>query len=441
MVCIPGLSIDRSAMSSLDAFFAWVSGREQILSGLAALVVIAGVFLSPLGHGVRMLVARRGPAPEHATKIETQSAPIHPDVVLDRPSLAVLPFDNMSDDRALEFAADGLSDDIIVEMSRDRRLFVVARNSSFAYKGKSPNLRTVGRELGVQFVLEGRLRRVGEAVRVTAQLIDARSGAHVWSDTLDRADGDLVTAQDQFGHHIATALTSHFIRDESQDAARAKPESLQAWELSARAASRWAAGQNNKRSYDDMVSLLKLAAEKYPDDPDVLAMAGSTGAFAWLYDPAVDFVESSKAARIAIERALALAPGNPAYIGTHGSFLVWTGKPRLAVPILRRAIGQLPNDDQPTRINLAYALLFSGCFSEALTELDSLSRAGLPDMLRGVYDLARADIELALDNYPESERCAREAIGGAGANAWSWITLALALAATACKKAVPAMLP
>jgi adenylate cyclase len=410
-------------MPTLDALLNWVQGREQLLSGLAALVVLVGVVVSPLGHGARAILARkRGGQPNIRA-----GAAAHPGIVMDRPSVAVLPFDNMSDERELEFVADGMSEDVITELSRDHRLFVVARNSSFAYKGKRSDVRDVGRELGVHFVLEGSVRRVGETLRVTAQLIDAQSGAHVWADTLNRAFSAAATVQDEIGHSIATALTSHFFREVSRDSARADPESLQAWELGARSAIQWASNQDEK-SGNEAIRFLRLALEKYPDSADIWAQFAQGIAFGWLYEPDADFPSFKQWARTSIERALQLAPNEPSVIGSLGAVLLWTGEPKKAVPILRRALDQLPNE-VPLRINLAYALLHSGAPAEALAEMDRLERLGLHDVMRSVYDLARADIEVGLGKFPQAEADARKAVAGGGQNAWAWVTLALALAA------------
>jgi adenylate cyclase len=406
-------------MTTLDALLNWVQGREQLLSGLAALVVLIGVIVSPLGHGLRMLVARRrGAQPGHGP----QAGAAHPAVVMDRPSIAVLPFDNLSDDRDLAFTADGMSEDIITELSRDRRLFVIARNSSFAYKDKRPNVRDVGRELGVHFVLEGSVRRVGESLRVNAQLIDAQSGAHVWAETLNGNFADAAKALDEIGHSIATALTSHFFREDAAGAA--KTESLQAWEFLARSAVKWATSQDGESA----VRILGQALEKYPDSAHLWAQMGHGLAFGWLYDPDVNFTEISRHARSCIERALELAPNDPSIVAAQGACLLWTGEPKAAVPVLRRAFAQLPNE-VPLHINLAYALLHSGSPMPALAEMDQLERRGLHDVYRSVYDLARADIEIGTGNFVQAEDCARKAIAGGGKNPWAWITLALALAA------------
>src|SRR5207253_9188571 len=114
----------------------------------------------------------------------------------DKPSIAVLPFTNMSGDPAQEYFSDGITEDIITELSRFSELFVIARNSSFQYKGKSPDIRQVGRELGVRYVLEGSIRRAGDRVRITGQLIDASTGAHRWAERYDRELKDVFAVQD-----------------------------------------------------------------------------------------------------------------------------------------------------------------------------------------------------------------------------------------------------
>ncbi len=130
------------------------------------------------------------------------SAPEEPEP----PSIAVLPFDNMSGDPAQEYFSDGITEDIITDLSKVGGLLVIARNSSFAYKGKSPDIRTVGRELGVKSVLEGSIRRAGNKVRITAQLINAANGAHVWAERYDRDLTDIFEVQDEVTRHIVGAL-------------------------------------------------------------------------------------------------------------------------------------------------------------------------------------------------------------------------------------------
>jgi TolB-like protein/Flp pilus assembly protein TadD len=149
----------------------------------------------------------------------------------DKPSIAVLPFDNMSGDPDQEFLADGLAEDIITALSKVSEIFVIARNSTFAYKGKSIDVRRVASELGVRTVLEGSVRRAGNRVRITAQLIDAESGRHLWADRFDRQIADIFELQDEITQKIVTELEVKLTRGEQVRLKRRQTNNLEAWDL------------------------------------------------------------------------------------------------------------------------------------------------------------------------------------------------------------------
>ena len=153
----------------------------------------------------------------------------------DRPSIAVLPFQNMSGDPEQEYFADGMVADITTALSRTRWLFVIARNSSFTYKGRAVDLKRVGRELGVRYVLEGSVRKAGERVRITAQLIDAATGAHLWAERFDGALADIFDLQDQVTASVAGAIRPELERAEAERARRKPTENLDAYDLYLRA--------------------------------------------------------------------------------------------------------------------------------------------------------------------------------------------------------------
>ena len=138
----------------------------------------------------------------------------------DKPSIAVLPFQNMSGDPEQEYFADGIVEDIITALSRFKSLFVIARNSSFAYKGRSPDIRQVGRDLGVKYVLEGSVRRAGNRLRITAQLIDAQSGAHAWADRFEGSPADVFDFQDEVTKKVVVAVAPRVERAEVARALR-----------------------------------------------------------------------------------------------------------------------------------------------------------------------------------------------------------------------------
>ena len=148
----------------------------------------------------------------------------------DKPSIAVLPFQNMSGDPEQEYFADGMVEDIITALSRMRWLFVIARNSSFTYKGRAVDVKQVGRELGVRYVLEGSVRKAANRVRITGQLIDASTGAHLWADRFDGGLEDIFDLQDQVTASVVGAIAPKLEQAEIERAKRKPTESLDAYD-------------------------------------------------------------------------------------------------------------------------------------------------------------------------------------------------------------------
>ena len=192
----------------------------------------------------------------------------------DKPSIAVLPFQNMSGDKEQDFFSDGITEDIITALSKFRWLFVIARNSTFAYKGKSPDVRQVGRELGVHYVLEGSVRKIGDRLRINAQLIDTTSGAHVWAERYDRAITDIFAVQDEITQSVVWALEPQLYAAEGARLQKRPTESLDAWGCVVRAMPAvwvWVAQSN-----DAAVALLKRAIEIDPDYSRATSLLGWT---------------------------------------------------------------------------------------------------------------------------------------------------------------------
>jgi len=205
------------------------------------------------------------PEPVDVWRVEVEGAeaatPVR--VAAERPSIAVLPFANMSSDQDQEFLADGIVEDVITELSRFRSLMVIARNSTFAYKGAAQDVRRVGTELGARYVVEGSVRRGGDRLRITAQLIEASSGAHVWAGKWDRTLEDIFDLQDALTHAIVTAVEPELGAHERR-LARARPtESLSSWELCQRSWSKLA--EYNAQSLEEAATLLRASAETDPN--------------------------------------------------------------------------------------------------------------------------------------------------------------------------------
>ena len=183
--------------------------------------------------------------------------------VPDKPSIAVLPFANMSGDAEQEYFSDGISEDLITDLSKVQALFVIARNSSFTYKGRSVKVQEIGRELGVRFVLEGSIRKAGNRVRITAQLVDAQSGGHLWADRFDRELTDIFATQDEVVHKIVEALAVKLSRVEEQDLKRGGTKNLEAYESWLRA--RQLLGIGTRETIAEAKALHRRALELDPN--------------------------------------------------------------------------------------------------------------------------------------------------------------------------------
>lgn len=221
----------------------------------------------------------------------------------DKPSIAVLPFDNMSGDPEQEYFADGIAEDIITALARNRNLFVIARNSSFSYRGQATDIRQVGSDLGVQYVLEGSVRRAGARVRVTAQLIEAESGNHVWAERYDRPVDDIFEVQDEITMNVTGAVGSEIFTSEIERTAGRRTEDLASWEHSMKAF--W---HVHKTTAKDNVMARKLCVD------DIEASGGSSQiysvlAFSYAWDliygwgelsPAEAAAEAARAGQMAI---------------------------------------------------------------------------------------------------------------------------------------------
>jgi TolB-like protein len=194
--------------------------------------------LKNIAEPVRAYSVQVGPSPP--AKPEEPRAEVKPLALPDRPSIAVLAFQTMGGHAEQEYFADGMVEDIITGLSRIKWLFVIARNSSFAYKGKSVDIRQVSHELGVRYVLEGSVRKAGGRLRVTAQLIDADNGAHIWADRYDGALDDVFEFQDRITENIVGIIEPNVRRAEIERARRKRPDSLDAYDLYLQAAPHFA---------------------------------------------------------------------------------------------------------------------------------------------------------------------------------------------------------
>ena len=239
------------------------------------------------------------PAASTAADAHTADAPLP---LPDKPSIAVLAFENMSGDPEQGYFADGIAEDIITALSRIGWFFVIARNSSFAYKGRAVDVKQVARELGVRYVLEGSVRKGGERLRVTAQLVDATTGNHIWADRFDGKIEDIFDLQDRITESVVGAIEPKLRLSEIERARRKRPDNLDAYDYFLRALPHVAAV--SRSDYEEARRLLERATEADPGYAPALAFGAWCRAFAsfcgWSEDPREDVADGLHLAQAAI---------------------------------------------------------------------------------------------------------------------------------------------
>jgi TolB-like protein/Tfp pilus assembly protein PilF len=343
--------------------------------------------------------AQEGAAPAHAGSGRRGEAVSRELTVPDGPSIAALPFANLSGDPEQDYFADGLVEDIITALSRISWLFVVARNSSFAYERQAVDVKQVGRELGVRYVLEGSVRKAANRVRITEQLVDAETRGHLWADRFEGPLDDIFALQDQMTESVVGAISPTLERAEIERAKHKPTERLDAYDYYLRGMASFHLGTSE--STDAALKLFYKALELDPE------YASAHGMAAWCYfwrkvngwatDPVQEAAKGARLARRAVElgkadpvaltrgghalshfgdletaiasvdRALVLNPNSAAAWYLSGFERVFRGEPDDALPRFARAMRLSPLDPEMVRVLMGTAIahLFAGRFDEA----------------------------------------------------------------------------
>jgi adenylate cyclase len=301
---------------------------------------------------------------------------------LDQPSIAVLPFANLGGDPEQDFLADGITEDIITALARLRWLFVIARNSSFVYKGKATDVRQVARELGVRYVLEGSVRAAAPRLRVTGQLIDAASGKHIWAEKYDRDLQDIFAVQDDITERVVAAVEPHLYAEEGFRAASKPPDSIDAWGLVVRALS--LTSKMDRKQNAEAQALLRRAIAMEP----TYARAHALLSWAvWWAAHCYWFQDRGDGFRLAAghaQDALASDPSDPWARMVAGMALSTVGQHDRALGELRHALNLNPSFALG-HMALGWALLRAGHFDEAIAESGRPLRMSPLDSFSGFY--------------------------------------------------------
>ena len=289
----------------------------------------------------------------------------------DKPSIAVLPFDNMSGDPEQEYFSDGIAEDIITALSKIGDLFVIARNSTFTYKGKAVNVQEVCRELGVRTVLEGSVRKAGNRVRITAQLIDGGTGGHMWAERYDRDLDDIFAVQDEVTAEIVAALEIKLSPGDREKLAHREPVNMEVYDLILRGRERFM--EFSKEGGEEALAMYERARELDPDYPVVYARLGQVhmqqARLGWSDDP--EAIEQ-KALEYA-NKAIALDETLPFAHGVLAGIYVWQGRHDEAIAEGERWIELDPNEAD-AHVNLGGTLVFAGRPEDALPLIEKSMR-------------------------------------------------------------------
>ena len=317
----------------------------------------------------------------------------------DKPSIAVLPFDNMGGDQQQEYFSDGMTDDLITDLSKVSGLFVIARNSVFTYKGKPVKVQQVAQELGVRYVLEGSVRRAGDQVRINAQLIDATTGHHLWAERYDGYLGDVFALQDRITGEIVAALSVKLTSYEKEQVARKYTDNISAYDAFLQGRAHYV--RRTPDHYAEAVSCFKKAVELDPNYGQAYAALSLTywesSHNLWTYRLGVSYVE----ARNRAEEYLKMAMDNPSPLAHQAAskMLIDWQKHEMAIAQAQRALALDPNDAS-SYLAIAYALIYAGRPKEAFGFVERAMRLDphYPAYYLFVFGLAH----FVLDQYEEA---------------------------------------
>jgi adenylate cyclase len=344
----------------------------------------------------------------------------------DRPSIAVLPFQNMSGDPEQEYFGDGIAEDIITALSKLKGFFVIARNSSFAYKGKSPDIRQIARELGVRYVLEGSVRKGGDRLRVTSQLIDAMSGNHIWAERYDRPAAEIFALQDEITASVVAAIEPQLYAAETLRLRSKPPESLDAWGCVVRAMPyiwTWVI-----QDEDTGINLLKRAIELDP------GYARARSLLAWAFATRVvsgklEFEQGIFDALTLAQRAIDLDPDDPWAHFAAGYVYAFSRRLGPAVEELNEALQRNPNFAF-ARIILGSAYGYAGLADDGFRQLELARRLSPRDYTQAASLSVEGLCHFVAGRYGDAVTAERRAvqIRPDFGTAWRTLTAAAGLA-------------
>jgi len=364
--------------------------------------------LKNIARPVRVYRVRGHAVPTH----EPPQALTQPLPLPDKPSIAVLPFSNMSSDPEQEFFADGIAEDVITALSRYPSLFVIARNSSFTYKGRPVDVKTVGRELGVRYLLEGSLRKSGNRIRVTAQLVEAETGSQVWAERYDRDLADIFAVQDEIAEAVTIAIAPAIADAEQQRAMRKPPGSLDAWTAYQRGL--WHLGKATREHHALAEKFFQQAIDLDPNFAGGYRGLADARGFAFASHQTLNLAEGLKSREMLARRAVELDSADAEARSALAHVLAGLGDYQGGLVEAKRALAMTPNLSIAHGA-LGFVLTFSGQPMEGLASLETairldphgsqvavkMNQVAIAQYYSGDYDAAVETARQVIRSYPD----------------------------------------
>ena len=362
------------------------TARDQVRDKLDVVLEDLGeVEVKNIPRPVRIF---RVPVESAATKIASENELL---TLPDKPSIAVLPFENMSGDPEQEYFSDGIAEDIITDLSKASGLFVIARNSAFTYKGRAVNVQEVSRDLGVRYVLEGSVRKAGNRVRITAQLIDGTTGGHLWAERYDRDLTDIFAVQDEVTQRIVSALAVKLTPDERERVVSKGTDNLEAYDTFLKGREHML--RQTKEANAKAIAMFERVTELDPGFAAAVALLAFNHVEAYVNRWSADPDRSFELAQEHAQRAVALDDSEPNAHYALGGVYIWAKQHDRAIAEAEKTIALDPNSASGYGM-LGHILSYAGRPEEAIEALNNAMRLDphYPDMY--LHFLAHANFHM-----------------------------------------------
>ena len=378
----------------------WLDQNEGVISAIVGLLIISG--------GIWSLLLRSAQVTRQESPKATEPANAQDQKTKDKPSIAVMPLTTAGRDEELDDLAEALTDELISMLSRSPNFFVISRNSCFAYKDRQVDARNVAGELGVRYLVEGGLRRTRAGYRINIELISGVEGAHIWSDSFDFPEDELLDAQAEVVLGISTQLANPILLTETSDSDRLASRDVNAWLLTQRAMRQYYINTSDPDRAKKTKALLQTALKSDPEYAPALGFKALVYSVSLMLFPSKNPDKDVETAKQSATRAYELAPMDPSVLWCCGVTWGFLGSPRRGLPLLKKSVEMDPNNAHALA-DYGYQLVRVGDREEGVALIRSAIRHSPKDPRKHIW-IYYLGVAAVLDDPDEGLQFFREAI-------------------------------